>query len=316
MGTHSNNAPPVRIGVDLGGSKVAAIALDGAGGERLRLRVPTPAGDYDGTVRAVAGLVAEIERRLGTTGTVGIGIPGVMSPATGLVKNANSVCLIGRPLDRDLEAALGRPVRIANDANCFALSEATDGAAQGAGVVFGIILGTGVGAGAVIHGRVLVGANAIAGEWGHNPLPWPDAAELPGRACYCGKRGCIESFLSGPGLAADHAADVTAAREAACAPAEIAARAAAGDTRAEASLGRYERRLAKALATILNVLDPDVVVVGGGLSNLARLYVRVPQLWGAYAFSDAIATRFVPARFGDDSGVRGAAWLWPPPARN
>lgn len=316
MGTLANNAPPMRIGVDLGGTKIAALALDGAGVERLRLRVPTPASDYDGTVRAVSGLVAEIERRLGATGTVGIGIPGVMSPATGLVKNANSVCLIGRPLDQDLEAALGRPVRIANDANCFALSEATDGAAQGAGVVFGIILGTGVGAGAVVHGRVLVGANAIAGEWGHNPLPWPEAAELPGRTCYCGKHGCIESFLSGPGLAADHAAGATAAREGACDAAEIAARAAAGDTRAEASLERYERRLAKALATILNVLDPDVVVVGGGLSNLARLYVRVPQLWGAYAFSDALATRFVPARFGDDSGVRGAAWLWPPPTRN
>jgi fructokinase len=313
-----NSEPPMRIGIDLGGSKIAAIALDQGGAERLRFRVQTPAGDYAATIRAVTGLVAEAEARLGRPGTVGIGIPGVMSPSTGLVKNANSTWLIGMPLDRDLEAALGRPVRIANDANCFALSEATDGAAQGATSVFGVILGTGVGGGIVCHGEVMPGANAIAGEWGHNPLPWPDADERPGPACYCGKRGCIESFLSGPGLAADHAVHDPRGEESGdhLKPAEIAARAEAGDRHAEASLGRYERRLAKALATILNVVDPNVVVVGGGLSKLSRLYNHVPKLWGAYAFSDAIVTRFVPAHFGDDSGVRGAAWLWPAPARS
>jgi fructokinase len=296
----------VRIGVDLGGTKIEAIALGPGGVELGRHRIPTPVGDYAGTVRAIAALVERLEAGTGRRGSVGVGIPGTISPATGLVKNANSVCLIGRPLDRDLAEALGRPVRLANDANCFALSEATDGAAAGARVVFGAILGTGVGGGVVIDGRALAGANAIAGEWGHNPLPWPDAEEWPGSRCWCGKVGCTETFVSGPGLAADHRRAGGEALE----PAAIAARAAAGDKAAAATMERYERRLAKALATVLNLLDPDVIVLGGGLSNIERLYASVPRLWTAYAFSDEIRTPLVRARHGDSSGGRGAAWLW------
>ena len=293
----------MRTGVDLGGTKIEAIVLGADGEERARRRGPTPRDDYADLVRAVRDLVQAAEREAGAErATLGVGIPGVISPATGLVKNANTTCLIGRPLDRDLEAALGRPVRLANDANCFALSEATDGAGAGAPLVFGVILGTGVGGGLVAHGRSIEGANAIAGEWGHNPLPWPDDDERPGPPCYCGRRGCIETFLSGPALAAAHGG--------ASAP-EIAGRAAAGDAKAEASMQRYERRLAKALATTLNLFDPDVVVVGGGLSNLTRLYRNVPPLWAEYVFSDEVATRLVQARHGDSSGVRGAAWLWP-----
>jgi fructokinase len=235
-------------------------------------------------------------------------MPGALSPATGLVKNANSTCLIGKPFDRDLISALGRPVRFANDANCFALSEAVDGAAAGAAIVFGTILGTGVGAGIVVDGRVLTGANAIAGEWGHSPLPWPEDEERPGPRCYCGKHGCIESFLSGPGLALDHRSATGEALEATA----IAAAAGAGDPGAEATLARYEDRLARALATVINLLDPDVIVLGGGLSAIARLYQTVPRRWGAYVFSDAVATRLAPPRHGDSSGVRGAAWLWAP----
>ncbi|MCX6551225.1 MAG: ROK family protein, partial [Acidobacteria bacterium] len=253
-------------------------------------------------------VVVELEGEVGERGTVGIGMPGTMSPASGLVKNANSVWLIGRPLQQDLEQAMGRPIRLANDANCFALSEASDGAAAGAGVVFGVIIGTGTGGGVVVHGRVLTGANAVAGEWGHNPLPWPTSDELPGDECYCGRRGCIETFLSGPGLARDHrrVTGETVTSEA------VVARAADGDADAEATLVRYEFRMARALASIINVLDPDVIVLGGGLSTLGRLYTNVPRLWGGWVFSDRVDTRLVPPTHGDTSGVRGAAWLWQP----
>jgi fructokinase len=290
-----------RIGIDLGGTKIELIALDDRGGERLRRRVATPQGDYAGTLDAIAGLAAWAEAELGERATVGIGTPGAISPTTGLMKNSNSVCLNGQPLRQDLEARLGRPVAIANDANCFALSEATDGAAAGADVVFGVIIGTGCGAGVVVHGRPLTGPNAIAGEWGHNPLPWPEVSEQPGPACYCGKSGCLETWLSGPGLAHDHGLGLQAP--------EIVARAAAGDATCEAALQRYEDRLARGLAHVINVLDPDVIVLGGGMSNLARLYVNVPARWGRYVFSDAVSTRLAPPKFGDSSGVRGAAWL-------
>jgi fructokinase len=298
----------MRIGVDLGGTKIEAIALDGSR-EVVRLRTDTPRGDYAGTIEAVAALVEKLEELAGRRGSVGVGMPGTMSPATGLVKNANSVWLIGQPLLGDLERRLDRDVRIANDANCFAVSEAADGAGAGADVVFGVIVGTGTGAGIVVRGRVLTGPNAVAGEWGHNPLPWPADEERPGPACYCGRHGCIETFLSGPGLAADYA------RETGCraSPPEIAVRAAEGDAAAEATLVRYEQRMARALASVINVLDPDVIVLGGGMSNLARLYGRVPLLWTPFVFSDTVATRLVPARHGDSSGVRGAAWLWPDP---
>ena len=303
----------MRIGIDLGGTKIEIVALERAEGTvLLRERIATPRGDYDATIATVRDLVAGVEARLGRRGAVGIGIPGAISPATGLVKNANSTWLIGRPFDRDLEAALGRPVRLANDANCFALSEAVDGAAAGAAIVFGAILGTGVGSGIVVNERVLTGANAISGEWGHNPLPWPLSlpgdAEQPGPACYCGRHGCIETFLSGPGLAADHQRITGMAMSAE----DVVAAAAASDAAAEATLRRYEDRLARALAHIVNILDPNVIVLGGGLSGLPRLYEAVPRLWGRYIFSDHVATRLLPPRHGDSSGVRGAAWLWPP----
>jgi fructokinase len=297
----------MRIGIDLGGTKIEGIAIDADGGERLRLRLPTPRDSYPAVVQAIADLVADMERRLGARTTVGVGMPGTVSPATGLVKNANSTILIGHPLDRDLAQALGREVRVANDANCFALSEASDGAAAGAGVVFGVIIGTGTGGGVVVDGRVLVGPNAIAGEFGHNPLPWPRADEVPGPACYCGKRACNETFLSGPGMARDHEARTGQALTAT----HIAEAAAAGDGAADATLDRYADRLARALATVVNVLDPDVVVLGGGVSNIARLYQNVPALLPRYVFSDNVRTRVVQARHGDSSGVRGAAWLWP-----
>jgi len=300
-------APELRIGVDLGGTKIEAVALGGGGEERARRRVPTPREDYPATVEAVARLVEDLERALAARGTVGVGIPGAISPATGLVKNANSVWLIGRALDRDLEARLSRPVRLANDANCFALSEATDGAGRGARVVFGVIVGTGTGGGIAVDGRVLVGPNAVAGEWGHNPLPWPREGEWPGPPCYCGKTGCIETFLSGPGMAADHARATGEHVEAT----ELCRRAAGGDAAAEATLLRYEDRMARALATVVNLLDPDVIVLGGGMSNLARLYASVPRLWSAHAFSDRVDTPLRAPVHGDASGVRGAAWLWP-----
>jgi fructokinase len=301
-----NENPPVRIGVDLGGTKIEAIALDDAGAVRARRRVATPRHDYDATLRAIAGLVSALETETGARGTVGIGMPGALSPATGLVKNANSTWLIGRALDRDLSPLLGRPLRFANDANCFALSEAVDGAAAGARVVFGVIVGTGTGGGIAVDRQVLTGPNAIAGEWGHNPLPWPRAGEWPGPACYCGKTGCVETFLSGPGLVRDHQ---EASGERLEAP-EIVARAEGGDDAAGAALSRYEDRMARALAVVLNVLDPDAVVLGGGMSQIGRLYEAVPRLWQEWAFSDRVDTPLLSPRHGDASGVRGAAWLW------
>jgi len=307
--TDTTQAPLFRIGIDLGGTKIEGIALDPTGQERARRRIPSPRGDYAGTVAAVAGLSAWLEDTAGSPASVGVGIPGTISPASGRVKNANSTWLIGRPLDRDLSDALGRPVRLANDADCFALSEATDGAGAGATTVFGIILGTGVGGGIVVDGRVISGPNAIGGEWGHNPLPWPTDDERPGPACYCGLSGCIETYLSGPGLAADHARVTREDHDAAT----IAARAEAGDETARAALDRYADRLARATATILNVLDPDVVVLGGGLSKIGRLYEAVPALWPRWVFSDTVATALRRPVHGDSSGVRGAAWLWPAP---
>ena len=299
-------AGKVRIGVDLGGTKIEAVALDPEGTILARRRIATPQGNYAATLAGIASLVFGIEDALGMKGSVGIGIPGAISPATGRVKNANSTCLIGQPLDRDLEQTLGRPVRVANDANCFAISEAVDGAAEGARVVFGVIVGTGTGGGVVVNGHLLTGPNAIAGEWGHNPLPWPRNDELPGPACYCGKQGCIETWLSGPGLERDFA--MCSGRR--LSAAEIVDEAGRGGQEAEAALRRYEDRMARALASIINVLDPDVIVLGGGVSNIARLYSHVPLLWGRYVFSDVVTTRLVAPRFGDSSGVRGAAWLW------
>jgi fructokinase len=300
----------MRIGIDLGGTKIEGVVLDDAGAIRFRERRATPRGDYDGTIDALVDLVGAAEASIGCSATVGIGMPGAISPATGLVKNANSTWLIGRTLDRDLEARLARPVRLANDANCFALSEASDGAAAGAAVVFGVIVGTGCGGGVVVHGRVLTGPNAIAGEWGHNPLPWPTREELPGPECYCGKRGCLETYLSGPGLARDYAtcagvdpSDIKGAT--------VVARAAGGERHAADALDRYAHRLARGLATVINTLDPDVIVLGGGVSNVAMLYDAVPRWLGEFVFSDQVATRIVPPMHGDSSGVRGAAWLWP-----
>ena len=300
-----------RIGIDFGGTKIEAAALDGGGQVVARHRIATPAGDYPETIAAVRGLVLEIEAEIGARCTVGVGTPGAISPATGLIKNANSTRLNGHPLDRDLSAALDRPVRIANDADCFALSEAVDGAGADAPTVFGVILGTGVGGGVVVRGRLLAGPNAIAGEWGHSPLPWPRDDERPGPRCFCGKRGCTEAFLSGPGLAEDHRAHTG---KMLAAP-EVAALAASGAPDAEASLRRYEDRLARALAVVINLIDPHVIVLGGGLGQIERLYANVPRLWGAYVFSDTVVTRLLPPRYGDASGVRGAAWLWPPEER-
>jgi len=297
-----------RIGIDLGGTKIEAAVLGDDGAVRARRRVATPRDDYDATLRSIAVLVEDLEAEMGSAAVVGVGMPGTISPATGLVKNANSVWLNGRPLAEDLRRILPRPLRFANDANCFALSEAVDGAAAGAGAVFGVIVGTGTGGGVVVHGRIWTGPNAIAGEFGHNPLPWPNLDEGPGPQCYCGQTGCIETYLSGPGLSRDHERATGQSLEAA----EIAVRAASGDIAAEATLRRYEDRMARALASVVNVLDPDVIVLGGGLSNLSRLYVTVPHLWTRYVFSDRVDTRLVSPRHGDSSGVRGAAWLWPP----
>jgi fructokinase len=298
----------MRIGIDLGGTKIEGIALDG---ERVlaRRRVESPRDDYARTIRAIVELIHALEQETGQGGTVGIGIPGAISTQTGLVKNANSVWIIGHPFDRDMERALGQPVRLSNDANCFALSEATDGAGKGARCVFGVIVGTGTGGGIVVDGRVLEGRDRIAGEWGHNPLPWPgvgDTNEIPGPPCYCGRTGCIETFLSGPGLslAYEHIAGERLSAEA------IAARAAQGDTPAAAALDVYEGRMARALASVINVLDPDVIVLGGGVSRIDRLYANVPARWSSYVFSDHADTPLVRALHGDASGVRGAAWLW------
>ncbi len=327
-------AASLRLGIDLGGTKIELIALNAEGQEILRRRVPTPQNDYLATVATVAALVHQAEIELGQPGSIGIGTPGARSPVSGLMKNCNSTCLNGKPLQTDLERALNREIRLANDANCFALSEAVDGAAAGADSVFGVIIGTGVGGGVVVRGQVLDGANAIAGEWGHSPLPyfqfahtqadrnstgehpatgeailhpWPSPRELDtAPACYCGKKGCVETWLSGPALAADHVRyggeDLPAH--------EIVQLANAGYGPCSATLARYEERLARALAGVINLIDPDVIVLGGGLSNATRLYDTVPRLWPRYVFSDHIDTRLVPPKHGDSSGVRGAAWLW------
>ncbi len=310
----------MRIGIDLGGTKIEGIALSDAGVELARHRVATPR-DYDGTLDAITALVRTLEHETAATGSVGLGIPGAVSPATGLVKNANSVWLIGKPLVGDLEARLARAVRVTNDADCFALSEATDGAAAGAPIVFGVILGTGVGGGLVVNGGCLQGPNLITGEWGHNPLPWPTPAERDGPPCYCGQRGCIETWLSGPGFERDYFAYtgrswnartiVAAAHAPAHASAHASAHDPAHDPAARDALDRYQHRLARALATVINVLDPFVIVLGGGMSNTAGLAEAVEARLGAWVFSDRVATRVVPNQHGDSSGVRGAAWLWP-----
>ncbi len=294
----------LRMGIDLGGTKIEHVVLDPGGEVLLRRRVPTPSV-YDDSVRALAGAVAETEAEVGPV-TVGIGIPGVISPATGLVKNSNSLALNGRALDQDLAAVLGRPVRIENDANCFALSEASDGAGAGQHTVFGVIIGTGCGGGIVVGGQVLKGRNRLGGEWGHNPLPWVSVEDMPLPRCWCGQVGCLETLVAGPGLAAD--ANGPGARDASALP----ARAAAGDPVAIAALARHADRLARGLAQIVNFLDPDAIVLGGGLSNMGHLYVELPALLKRHVFSDVSATPILPAKHGDSSGVRGAAWLWPP----
>ena len=298
----------MRIGIDLGGTKIEAVAMDEWGRTIERRRRDTPSRSYRAVLDAIVSLVGEVEAAIGREARVGIGTPGAISPATGHIKNANSTCLNGQRLDHDLARLLGREIRIANDANCFTLSEAVDGAGAGAALVFGVIVGTGTGGGLAVAGRVLTGRNAIAGEWGHNPLPWPESDETPGPPCYCGRRGCIETFLSGPGMARDH-------REIAglsLSPAEIVARALAADPHALHCLARYERRMAKALAHVVNIFDPDVIVLGGGLSKVERLYANVPPRWEEFVFSDRVDTRLVPPVHGDASGVRGAAWLWAP----
>jgi len=296
----------MRIGIDLGGTKIEGLALADDGVELARRRVATPWGEYEATLDAIVELVHALEAEAGEKGSVGVGTPGAISPATGLFKNANSVFLNGRPGHDDLQEKLGREVRMANDANCFALSEAVDGAGQGFEVVFGVILGTGCGGGIVVDGRVLTGPNAIAGEWGHNPLPWPRAEEYPGPECFCGQRGCIETWVSGTGLARDHR-EVTGEDTRG---EDIVARIEQGDAAAEATLSRYEDRLARSLAGVINVLDPDVIVLGGGVSGVERLYETVPRLWQQYVYSDRCDTLLKPPVHGAAGGVRGAAWLW------
>lgn len=299
----------MRIGIDLGGTKIEGIVLSDDGGEVARRRIPTPAGTYDDILLAIRDLVIGLERQAGSPCSVGVGTPGAISPATGLVKNANSTRLIGHPLDRDLEHLLERPVRVANDANCFAVSEATDGAAAGADVVFGVILGTGVGAGLVVGGRPVTGAQAIAGEWGHNPLPAPYDDERPGPLCYCGRHGCIETWLSGPSLARQYEALCGQRLDASA----LAQAADAGDATAKSLIERYCHRLARSLGTVINLLDPDAIVLGGGVSGMAALYRDVPAVWNRFIFSEPghVRTRLLPPTHGDSSGVRGAAWLWP-----
>ena len=295
-----------RIGIDLGGTKIEGLVLAPDGAELARTRVATPREDYPGTIAAIVRLVESLERDTGARASLGIGMPGAVSPLTGLVKNANSTWLIGQPFDRDLEGALGRPVRVENDANCLAVSDASDGAGAGLNTVFAVILGTGVGGGIAVHGRVLTGRNAIAGEWGHNQLPWQQDDERPGPACYCGKAGCIETFLSGPGMARDHQR-ITG--QGLTGP-EIIAAAAAGDTAAAATFERFRSRLARALAGVVNILDPDAIVLGGGVSNVDALYDGLPELMSPWCFSDGVSTPILKAKHGDSSGVRGAAWLW------
>jgi len=297
----------MRIGIDLGGTKTECIVLDSNGVQLLRRRVASPRHDYRATLANVARLVREVERELGVTGSVGVGTPGAVSPVTGRMQNCNSTWLNDTRLREDLQAVLERPVRIANDANCLVLSEASDGSAAGYDIVFGVILGTGVGGGIAIDGRIVEGANAIAGEWGHNPLPAPRVEELPGPECYCGRRGCIETWLSGPGMADDHLRVCAERLEAE----EIATRALNGEITALATVDRYCDRLARCLAGIINVLDPHAIVLAGGVSNMPSLYQRVPELWARYAFTQRVETALLPAKHGDSSGVRGAAWLWP-----
>ena len=297
----------MRIGVDLGGTKIEFAAIADDNRILARNRTQTPAGDYLATIDAVRDGVQALEREIGQSGSVGVGIPGSLSPSTGKVRNANSTCLNGNPLESDLEKALNRPVRLANDANCFALSEALDGAGHGAEIVFGIILGTGVGGGLVINRRLVTGRNAIAGEWGHNPLPWSEHPDTDPRHCYCGQSGCIETHLSGPALSRAYETATGDTSEAA----QVALKASGGNKAAQEVLAEYERKLARAIAQIINILDPDVIVLGGGLSNIGQFYDTVPDLWGEWVFSDSVATRLVPPRHGDSSGVRGAAWLWP-----
>jgi fructokinase len=297
----------MRIGIDLGGTKIEALAIDNMGGELARYRVDTPRDDYDATIGAMVDLVRKLEQETGATGSVGAGIPGSISRITGFVKNANSTWLNGRPLHKDLSAALGREVRIANDANCLAVSEATDGAAAGAHIVYGLILGTGCGGGVAIDGRVHPGPNGVAGEWGHNPLPWQRPEEYPGPVCYCGKQGCLEMWVSGTGVALDHK-NMTGRKQT---TREIVADFEAGDREALATMERFEDRLARGLATVINTLDPDVVVVGGGVSRVQRIYEELPKRLPQYVFGGEVSTMIVPAKYGDSSGVRGAAWLWP-----
>jgi len=297
----------MRIGIDLGGTKIEGIALDDNGDELFRKRIPSPQGNYKNTLNAIFDLVSEIESTTQTTGSIGIGIPGTISPQTGLVKNSNSTWLIGQPLQADLEKLLKRKIRIENDANCFVVSEATDGAARNADIVFGVIIGTGTGGGIYIRGQSIIGANAIAGEWGHNSLPWPTKDELPGRKCYCGHFGCIETWLSGPGFEKDHQLHNNLKKN--INAKEIIQLALQNDAASKASLQRYEQRLAKSLASIINVIDPNVIVLGGGMSNIQSLYENVPKLWGEYVFSGEVKTKLVPPKHGDASGVRGAAWL-------
>jgi fructokinase len=294
----------MRIGIDLGGTKIEAICLAADGQEIARQRMASPQGDYQATIQAIVDLVGQIEQSEHPEASIGMGIPGTISPASGLVKNANSTWLIGKPLHEDLSAALGRPVKLANDANCFALSESVDGAGKDASIVFGVILGTGVGGGVVIKGDIISGPNSIAGEWGHNPLPWMAEDERPGAACYCGKTGCIETFLNGAGLSNDYGSKSKTAEE-------IAALADQADDAATLAISLYAERLARALASVINVIDPDIIVLGGGLSNIEKLYELVPSLWQKWAFSDELSTRLVKNQHGDSSGVRGAAWLWP-----
>jgi len=299
----------VRIGIDLGGTKIEIIALGEKGEVRCRERLPTPQGDYEKTLMSIVTLIENAETSLNVSRSevsIGLAVPGAISNKTGRLKNSNSVCLNNQPLQQDLQRLLGKDIRLSNDANCFALSEATDGNAAGARIVFGVIVGTGTGAGIVVGGEVLSGVNSISGEWGHNCLPWPGKNELPGPDCYCGKTGCIETFLSGPGLEMDYKQvsgielDVK----------EIVNLSEQGDPVCEKSLQRYEDRMARSLASVINILDPDVIVLGGGMSNILRLYENVPRLWCKYIFSDQVETRLVPPKFGDSSGVRGAAWLW------
>lgn len=297
----------MRIGIDLGGTKIEGLALLKDGRETDRVRLPTPKGDYEGAIKAVQQIVEKLEASTGETGTVGIGIPGAVSLATGFIKNANSTCLIGKPFNTDLEAALDRPIRLANDADCFALSEATDGAAEGAPTVFGVILGTGVGGGIVINGRLISGPNAIAGEWGHNPLPWILPDEMPGPDCYCGKKGCIESWNSGPSFERDFKEHEKESWTAA----DIMEAARNGHRPAKTAFRRYSDRLARALSHVINLIDPHVIVLGGGMSNIPEIYDDVPSRWGTYVFSDRVDTKLVRNKHGDSSGVRGAAWLWP-----